>query len=118
MRHSETPPTEKMSTGATTGGVGPDQMQTTFRAAVESYLRAKPLSRGTRNEYFSTLRKWEEWGGIVPIEEMRRRNIRTSSRSETGRPLRQAQLATPPQPVRPPSQSAALRPPLPGPQLL
>ena len=51
-------------------------MQTTFRAAVASYLRAKPLSRGTRNEYLSTLRKWEGWGGGLPIEGLRRRNIR------------------------------------------
>jgi hypothetical protein len=30
-------------------------MQTTVDAVVESYLRAKTLSRGTRNEYVSTL---------------------------------------------------------------
>jgi hypothetical protein len=51
-------------------------MQTTFSSGVNSYLRAKQLSRGTRIEYFSTLRKWEEWGGSVPIEELRRRHIR------------------------------------------
>jgi hypothetical protein len=51
-------------------------MQTTLNAAVGSYLRAKTLSRGTRNEYHSTLRKWEQWGGGVPLEELRRKNIR------------------------------------------
>ena len=51
-------------------------MQTTLNVAVESYLRAKSLSRGTRNEYFSTLRKWEQWGGGTPIEELRRKDIR------------------------------------------
>ena len=51
-------------------------MQTTLNAAVQSYLRAKTLSRGTRNEYFSTLRKWEQWGAGAPIEELRRKNIR------------------------------------------
>ena len=51
-------------------------MQTTLNAAVESYLRAKTLSRGTRNEYFSTLRKWAQWGGGAPIEELRRKDIR------------------------------------------
>ncbi len=51
-------------------------MQTTLSAAVESYLRAKNLSRGTRNEYFSTLRKWTQWGGRVPIEDLRRKDIR------------------------------------------
>jgi hypothetical protein len=30
-----------------------------LKTAVESYLRAKDLSRGTRNESLSTLRKWE-----------------------------------------------------------
>lgn len=51
-------------------------MQTTLNAAVQSYLRAKGLSRGTRNEYFSTLRKWEQWGNGVEIEELRRKSIR------------------------------------------
>ena len=32
-------------------------MSTILKTAVESYLRAKTVSRGTRNEYFSTLRK-------------------------------------------------------------
>src|SRR3954465_9314816 len=51
-------------------------MPTDFNAAVERYLRAKPLSRGTRNEYQSTLRKWEAWGGGVPLEELRCRDVR------------------------------------------
>src|SRR5262245_16673804 len=51
-------------------------MQTTLNAVVENYLRAKALSRGTRNEYFSTLRKWEQWGNGTAIEELRRKNIR------------------------------------------
>jgi hypothetical protein len=53
-----------------------EPMQTTFKAAVESYLRAKAVSHGTRNEYFSTLRKWERWGGGVPIEELQRKDVR------------------------------------------
>jgi hypothetical protein len=51
-------------------------MQTTLNAAIEMYLGAKALSRGTRNEYFSTLRKWNQWAGGAPIEELRRRDIR------------------------------------------
>jgi hypothetical protein len=39
-----------------------------LKAAVESYLRAKTLSRETSNEYRSTARKWEQWGGGPPIE--------------------------------------------------
>jgi hypothetical protein len=51
-------------------------VRTNRNAAVESYLRAKTLSRGTRNEYFSTLRKWEQWGYGASIEELRRKDIR------------------------------------------
>jgi hypothetical protein len=51
-------------------------MATTLKAAVDDYLRAKSLARGTRNEYFSTLRKWEQWGGGVPIKELRRKDVR------------------------------------------
>ena len=51
-------------------------MPTTLNVATESYLRAKTLSCGTRNEYRSTLRKWEAWGAGTPIEEMQRKNIR------------------------------------------
>ena len=51
-------------------------MSTTFKAAVESYLRAKPRSRGTRNEYHSTVRKWEQWGGGPPIESLQHKEIR------------------------------------------
>jgi hypothetical protein len=51
-------------------------MSTTFKAAVDCYLRAKTLSCGTRNEYFCTLRKWEAWGDGPPIEELQRKHIR------------------------------------------
>ena len=51
-------------------------MPTTLKTAAESYLRAKALSRGTRNEYLSTLRKWERWGGGIPVEQLRRKDIR------------------------------------------
>jgi hypothetical protein len=51
-------------------------MATTLKAAVESYLRAKAVSHGTRNEYFSTLRKWEQWGGGPPIEALEHKQIR------------------------------------------
>jgi hypothetical protein len=51
-------------------------MSTTFKAVVESYLCAKTLSRGTRNEYRSTVRKWEQWGGGPPIEALQHKEIR------------------------------------------
>ncbi|MFC1597330.1 hypothetical protein ACFL5Q_05250 [Planctomycetota bacterium] len=39
-------------------------------------LRAGRRARGTRDEYFSTLRKWNRWGGGVPIEKSGRKGIR------------------------------------------
>jgi hypothetical protein len=51
-------------------------MRTTLNAVLASYLKAKILSFGTRNEYFSTLRKWDRWGRCVPIEDLRRREVR------------------------------------------
>jgi hypothetical protein len=51
-------------------------MSTTFKSAAGSCLRAKSLSRGTRNEYASTFRKWERWGGGGPIEQLRRNDVR------------------------------------------
>src|ERR1700749_2613150 len=50
-------------------------MSTTLKAAVEDYLRAKTLSRGTRNEYHATVRKWEQWGG-PPLESLQHKEIR------------------------------------------
>jgi hypothetical protein len=57
-------------------GAEADGMPTTLKTAAESYLRAKALSRATRNEYLSTFRKWEKWGGGIPIEQLRRNDIR------------------------------------------
>jgi hypothetical protein len=51
-------------------------MSTTLKTAAESYLRAKALSRGTRNEYLSTLREWETWSGGIPIAQLRRKDLR------------------------------------------
>ena len=51
-------------------------MPTNLETAVETYVRARILSRGTQDEYFSTLRKWKRWGGSVPIEELTRKDIR------------------------------------------
>jgi hypothetical protein len=36
----------------------------------------KALSLATRNEYLSTLRKWERWGGGIAVEQLRRKDIR------------------------------------------
>src|SRR5262245_54485016 len=52
------------------------EMPTTLNAAVESYLRAKTLSRGSRNEYRLTLGRWGQWGSVAPIGDLRRADIR------------------------------------------
>jgi hypothetical protein len=62
--------------GAGMSSAGADEMPTTLKTAAESYLRAKALSRATRNEYLSTLRKWDTWGGGIPIEQLRRKDLR------------------------------------------
>src|SRR5262245_5528873 len=69
-------PADRLGRGAETHGAGANAMPTTLKTAAESYLRAKALSRATRNEYLSTLRKWETWGGGIPIELLRRKDLR------------------------------------------
>src|SRR5262245_41244028 len=69
-------PADRSGRGSETNGAGADAMPTTLKTAAESYLRAKALSRATRNEYLSTLRKWERWGGAIPVEQLRRKDIR------------------------------------------
>jgi hypothetical protein len=69
-------PADRSGRGAEANGAGADTMPTTLKTAAESYLRAKDLSRGTRNEYLSTLRKWERWGGGIPVEQLRRKDLR------------------------------------------
>jgi hypothetical protein len=59
-------------------------MSTTFRAAVDSDLRTKSLSHRIRNEYHSTVRKWEQWGGGSPIEALQRKEIREFENSKSG----------------------------------
>ena len=51
-------------------------MPTNLVAAIDDYLRSRNLSRGTRDEYGVTMRKWTEWGKDVPIEQMGRKDIR------------------------------------------
>jgi integrase len=57
------------------GGDGVLPMATTLQMAVSQYLRSGNLARGTRAEYQTTLKKWTEWGGAVPIEQLGRREI-------------------------------------------
>jgi integrase len=51
-------------------------MPVSLEAAIERYVTARRLSSGTRSEYFCTLRKWKEWGGAAPLDQLGRREIR------------------------------------------
>lgn len=51
-------------------------MSTTLKTAVANYLHSGSPARGTRAEYQTTLRKWKDWGGGVPIERLGRKEIR------------------------------------------
>jgi hypothetical protein len=51
-------------------------MLTNLETAVECHVRAKGLTRGTRDEHLSTVRKWKRWGGGGPIENLTRKEIR------------------------------------------
>lgn len=51
-------------------------MLTNLETAVESYVRAKGLTRGTRDEHLATVRKWKRWGGGGPIQRLTRKEIR------------------------------------------
>ena len=61
---------------ASAGRFGTETMPTTLQKAVELYMRAKNLARGTRDEYLVTVRKWVRWGQSVPIDELTRGDIR------------------------------------------
>jgi len=51
-------------------------MLTSLQTAFVKYLNSASPSRGTRGEYQTTLRKWTQWGGEVPIERLGRGEIR------------------------------------------
>lgn len=51
-------------------------MSTMLEAAIANYLRAGRPSQGTRAEYETTLRKWVQWGGVIPVDQLGRREIR------------------------------------------
>ena len=51
-------------------------MPTTLMTAVTKYLSARDPANGTRSEYRTTVRKWNEWGEGVPIEKLGRQNVR------------------------------------------
>ena len=51
-------------------------MPTTLESVVTKYLRSGSPAQRTREEYATTLRKWERWSGAVPLERLGRKEIR------------------------------------------
>ncbi len=51
-------------------------MPTSLESAIQSYMRAKTLARGTRDEYVSTINKWKASGGKVSLEALGRKEAR------------------------------------------
>jgi hypothetical protein len=51
-------------------------MPTTLKNATKKYLKARNLAQGTRREYQTTISKWQQWKGSVPIERLDRPTIR------------------------------------------
>lgn len=50
-------------------------MPTTLESVVTKYLRSGSPAQRTREEYATTLRKWERWSGAVPLERLGRKEI-------------------------------------------
>jgi hypothetical protein len=51
-------------------------MPTSLRSAITKYFRGNNRAQRTRNEYYTTLKKWSEWGNGVPLEELGRKEVR------------------------------------------
>jgi len=51
-------------------------MPTTLETAVAQYLRSGDPAQRTREEYSTTLRKWERWGGGLPLEQLGSKEFR------------------------------------------
>ena len=51
-------------------------MSTTLKTTIVKYLRLGNPAQRTREEYSTTLRKWQRWGGGVPLEQLERKEIR------------------------------------------
>ena len=51
-------------------------MPTNLETVVTNYLRARAAAQGTRDAYSSTLKKWEQWGIGVALEQIGRTEIR------------------------------------------
>ena len=51
-------------------------MPTTLNSVVKKYLQSRDPAQGTRNEYKTTVNKWQSWNGQIPIERLDRPKIR------------------------------------------
>ncbi len=62
--------------GASTGGPGAWQVSTNLETVVTNYLRARTAALGTREAYSATVKKWEQWGKALALDEIGRKEIR------------------------------------------
>ena len=62
--------------GASTGGPGAWQVSTNLETVVTNYLRARTAALGTREAYSATVKKWEQWGKGLALDEIGRKEIR------------------------------------------
>ena len=51
-------------------------MPTNLETVVTNYLRARTAAQGTREAYSATMKKWEQWGRGVALEQIGRKEIR------------------------------------------
>lgn len=51
-------------------------ISSSLESAFDQYANACNLSGGTRNEYHTTLRKWQQWGGDLAINKIGRKELR------------------------------------------
>ena len=61
---------------ASTGGAGAWQMPTNSDTVVTNYLCAWTAAQGTREAYSATVKKSEQWGKRVHLEQIGRKEIR------------------------------------------
>jgi hypothetical protein len=62
--------------GTEVSGSKARRMPINLETTIEAYLTAKNLSRGTRDEYLATIRKWRQWRGDTTCVDLDRKMVR------------------------------------------
>ncbi len=70
------PPDERTAHWSKRRWHGSFAVPATLETAISKYLRSGNPAARTREEYSTTLRKWEEWNGGVPIDQLGRKEVR------------------------------------------